>query len=339
MYTSSSSTGCSSGRARVCSTPREVVLGQTQQGGAPSPFDRILGTRLAAHSIDWLSYQIDSAGAGGAVIGLSEGKVRVLRRYGTPGTWPTGSTDARPQQWWLQLRRSSTCWPAGWRRTPPSRADLVRRRPGPRGLEGDDPAGAGEGGVVVADLDADHVVAGVDGQLDQGVGVAQRAGHQLAGHPAGVVDQAHRPGLDDRLGGERARPARRLRAGDQQARRRRSGLAQHPVRQQAAADGGGQVGPQLCPGSTGCWTWRRCRQSRRTQRPGSPVISVASRAAFRVPVSGTTGKSLSANGDHTHRGSGTAAMAGRASWARYGRIGAWRRPDRGNLRAGTEEFT
>ena len=57
---------------------REVVLGQTQQGGAPSPFDRILGTRLAAHSIDWLSDQIDSASTGGAVIGLHEGKVRVL---------------------------------------------------------------------------------------------------------------------------------------------------------------------------------------------------------------------------------------------------------------------
>jgi 6-phosphofructokinase 1 len=82
---------------------REVVLGQTQQGGAPSPFDRILGTRLAAHSIDWLSYQIDSAGTGGAVIGLHEGKVRVL---------PLGDAaeladweHRRPlDQWWLRLR-------------------------------------------------------------------------------------------------------------------------------------------------------------------------------------------------------------------------------------------
>jgi 6-phosphofructokinase 1 len=82
---------------------REVVLGQTQQGGAPSPFDRILGTRLAAHSIDWLSYQIDSASAGGAVIGLAEGKVRVLpiRDAGELADWE----HRRPtQQWWLQLR-------------------------------------------------------------------------------------------------------------------------------------------------------------------------------------------------------------------------------------------
>jgi 6-phosphofructokinase 1 len=82
---------------------REVVLGQTQQGGAPSPFDRILGTRLAAHSIDWLSYQIDSASTGGAVIGLHEGKVRVLplRDAEELADWE----HRRPlRQWWLQLR-------------------------------------------------------------------------------------------------------------------------------------------------------------------------------------------------------------------------------------------
>jgi 6-phosphofructokinase 1 len=82
---------------------REVVLGQTQQGGAPSPFDRILGTRLAAHSIDWLSYQIDSASAGGAVIGLHEGQVRVLplRDAEELADWE----HRRPRrQWWLELR-------------------------------------------------------------------------------------------------------------------------------------------------------------------------------------------------------------------------------------------
>jgi 6-phosphofructokinase 1 len=81
---------------------REVVLGQTQQGGAPSPFDRILGTRLAAHSIDWLSYQIDSASTGGAVIGLHEGKFRVLplRDAEELADWE----HRRPMnQWWMQL--------------------------------------------------------------------------------------------------------------------------------------------------------------------------------------------------------------------------------------------
>jgi 6-phosphofructokinase 1 len=82
---------------------REVVLGQTQQGGAPSPFDRILGTRLAAHSIDWLSHQIGGATTGGAMIGLSEGKVRVLplREAEELADWE----HRRPaRQWWLELR-------------------------------------------------------------------------------------------------------------------------------------------------------------------------------------------------------------------------------------------
>jgi 6-phosphofructokinase 1 len=82
---------------------REVVLGQTQQGGAPSPFDRILGTRLAAHSIDWLSHQIESAGTGGALIGLSEGKVRVapLQDAEALADWE----HRRPlTQWWMRLR-------------------------------------------------------------------------------------------------------------------------------------------------------------------------------------------------------------------------------------------
>jgi 6-phosphofructokinase 1 len=82
---------------------REVVLGQTQQGGAPSPFDRILGTRLAAHSIDWLSHQIESAGTGGALIGLSEGRIRVapLRDAEELADWE----HRRPlTQWWMGLR-------------------------------------------------------------------------------------------------------------------------------------------------------------------------------------------------------------------------------------------
>ena len=39
---------------------REVVLGHIQQGGDPTPFDRILATRLASHSIDYLSNQIET---------------------------------------------------------------------------------------------------------------------------------------------------------------------------------------------------------------------------------------------------------------------------------------
>jgi 6-phosphofructokinase 1 len=83
---------------------REVVLGQTQQGGSPSPYDRILGTRLAAHSIDWLSDQLESGHTDGVVIGLSEGKVRMLRLRDAEelADWE----HRRPlRQWWLELRQ------------------------------------------------------------------------------------------------------------------------------------------------------------------------------------------------------------------------------------------
>jgi 6-phosphofructokinase 1 len=82
---------------------RQVVLGQTQQGGTPTPFDRILATRLAAHSVDWLSNQIDTGKTGGAVIGLHQGRVRVLslRHSEELADWD----NRRPtDQWWMQLR-------------------------------------------------------------------------------------------------------------------------------------------------------------------------------------------------------------------------------------------
>ena len=42
---------------------RPMVLGHLQQGGNPTPFDRVHATRLAAYCVDWLSAQI-SAGTG-----------------------------------------------------------------------------------------------------------------------------------------------------------------------------------------------------------------------------------------------------------------------------------
>jgi len=82
---------------------RQVVLGQTQQGGAPTPFDRILATRLAAHSIDWLSNQLDQHRTDLAVIGLRAGQVQISALDDVVGLadWP----NRRPfEQWWLELR-------------------------------------------------------------------------------------------------------------------------------------------------------------------------------------------------------------------------------------------
>ncbi len=82
---------------------RKVVLGQTQQGGTPSPADRILGTRLAAHSMDWISNEIDRKRADCAVIGYVKGAVKVMsmRQAEDLADWD----NRRPlKQWWMRLQ-------------------------------------------------------------------------------------------------------------------------------------------------------------------------------------------------------------------------------------------
>ncbi|CDH43099.1 6-phosphofructokinase [Candidatus Contendibacter odensensis] len=82
---------------------RNAVLGHIQQGGNPSPYDRILATRLAAHCINFLIEQLERGTTEGAFIGLVEGKVTVfpLSRMAEMVDW----TYRRPkEQWWLELR-------------------------------------------------------------------------------------------------------------------------------------------------------------------------------------------------------------------------------------------
>jgi 6-phosphofructokinase 1 len=82
---------------------RQAILGHIQQGGNPSPYDRILATRLAAHCIDFLTGELERGTAEGAFIGLVEGKVTVfpLKQMSDMVDW----TFRRPkEQWWLALR-------------------------------------------------------------------------------------------------------------------------------------------------------------------------------------------------------------------------------------------
>jgi 6-phosphofructokinase 1 len=82
---------------------RQAILGHIQQGGNPSPFDRVLATRLAAHCIDFLTRELERGSATGAYIGLAEGKVTV-----SPLKQMLDVVDLehrRPlEQWWLDLR-------------------------------------------------------------------------------------------------------------------------------------------------------------------------------------------------------------------------------------------
>jgi 6-phosphofructokinase 1 len=82
---------------------RQSILGHLQQGGDPSPFDRIQSTRLATRSIDYLIENLEAGETGAAFIGLQSGQVKIhdLENFPKMGDAPNN----RPkEQWWLELR-------------------------------------------------------------------------------------------------------------------------------------------------------------------------------------------------------------------------------------------
>ncbi|NLE97982.1 MAG: 6-phosphofructokinase, partial [Propionibacterium sp.] len=82
-------------------TVRQAVVGHLQQGGIPSPFDRINATRLAYHAIAYLDDQIEAGKADyGAAETAVEGLMSPARRIMDMMDWP----NQRPRdQWWLKL--------------------------------------------------------------------------------------------------------------------------------------------------------------------------------------------------------------------------------------------
>jgi 6-phosphofructokinase 1 len=82
---------------------RQSILGHLQQGGHPSPFDRIQATRLAVKCIDWLIERAARRQPEGAFIGYRGGKVQIFTLEDMPRMMQSGH--ARPrEQWWMELR-------------------------------------------------------------------------------------------------------------------------------------------------------------------------------------------------------------------------------------------
>jgi 6-phosphofructokinase 1 len=82
---------------------REAILGHLQQGGNPSPFDRIHATRLATYCIDYLIDTLNKDSSESAFIGLQGKGIKFhnledfLRM--------TDEIHQRPKsQWWMDLR-------------------------------------------------------------------------------------------------------------------------------------------------------------------------------------------------------------------------------------------
>ncbi|PWD49611.1 6-phosphofructokinase [Serinibacter arcticus] len=82
---------------------RPMVLGHLQQGGNPTPFDRIHATRLAAYCVDWLSTQLDAGTHEWGFVGQRDGRLATLPFTRMPEL--VDPTFNRPRdQWWLALQ-------------------------------------------------------------------------------------------------------------------------------------------------------------------------------------------------------------------------------------------
>lgn len=82
---------------------RDAILGHLQQGGDPSPFDRIQANRLARKCITFLIEQAEQGEKRGVFIGLERGRVRLHDLDDFPRM--VERKLKRPkQQWWMALR-------------------------------------------------------------------------------------------------------------------------------------------------------------------------------------------------------------------------------------------
>jgi 6-phosphofructokinase 1 len=82
---------------------RQAILGHVQQGGDPTPFDRIQATRLATRCIERLRDQAGRPGDASAFIGLQAGRVRFTDLASFPDL--TAEDARRPvAQDWLSMR-------------------------------------------------------------------------------------------------------------------------------------------------------------------------------------------------------------------------------------------
>lgn len=82
---------------------RPAILGHLQQGGDPSPFDRIQATRLARMCLEHLIEQCDKQSSDSAFIGIQNGQIKFhdLRDFDRM----IDAEHQRPkEQWWLELK-------------------------------------------------------------------------------------------------------------------------------------------------------------------------------------------------------------------------------------------
>jgi 6-phosphofructokinase 1 len=82
---------------------RDAILGHVQQGGMPSPFDRIQATRLATRCVEYLVEHASEGAPGSAMIGLKGGRVRFTELAYLPDLIER-DVQRPKEQAWLSMR-------------------------------------------------------------------------------------------------------------------------------------------------------------------------------------------------------------------------------------------
>jgi 6-phosphofructokinase 1 len=82
---------------------RPAILGHVQEGGDPSPFDRVQATGLAAHCIEYLAEQLESGGRASAMIGFQSGRLQFTDLTSYPKLIEEKAQRPREQRWMSQL--------------------------------------------------------------------------------------------------------------------------------------------------------------------------------------------------------------------------------------------
>lgn len=83
---------------------RQAILGHIQEGGDPSPFDRVHATSLTARCIDFLAEQLESGARASAMIGFQSGRLQFTDLTSYPALIEHDAQ--RPvEQRWMESRR------------------------------------------------------------------------------------------------------------------------------------------------------------------------------------------------------------------------------------------
>jgi 6-phosphofructokinase 1 len=91
---------------------REAILGHIQEGGDPSPFDRIQATRLTARCIEFLAEQLESGARASAMIGFQSGRLQFTDLTSYPNLVERDAQRPIEQRWmaWRPIARIMDVW-------------------------------------------------------------------------------------------------------------------------------------------------------------------------------------------------------------------------------------